>query len=209
MSGRTWWLTFLAACMFSLQVVCCSAQDSATSEIPELLPKVTSITSDDATDRIDMTNRKPWSQVYEGPARFPWLGFDRDGSPIEEETLTIYEGMVVEVNEKGEFDLRFRVEAPLTQITLRMQLVIWDGDIRQGTITIPPIRIAPEPSNDPDSSSESFLVVYSGKSETLKRLICQKCAENLGSANCGSSLEKYGIRLVRGGTARFGGRPRN
>ena len=216
MNGRNLWLGFAVVGGLAWAVAGVVAEEETEygrRRPPEVVPKVTPITSDDATDWVDPPRPKSFSQVFAGPARLPWWVFDRVGNPVEDDALVIYEGMEVTVNRKGEYDLRFRVEAPVAEITLRLQFAITSQDertlakVHHGTITIPPIRISPETQEDLDSTSQSFIVTYSGKSETLKQLlipVCQKC-----NSDQPSRLSDHGIQLTRAGTARFGGPPRN
>ena len=219
MIGRNLWPAAYAAVMLMCSGVRVFAQDSPDSfrpASPEVIPKVTQITSDDVTDRIDDLRRKPLINTFDGPARFPWWEFDRWGNPIEYEALVIDEGMEVTMNDRGEYDIRFRLEAPAVEILLRMQLTIWGRDadgveVSKGTITIPPMRIIPEDRSDLESISQSYLVTYSGKSAALRREILYRMASNqpLSRPICGGPLCDSGIRLTRSGTARFGGPPRN
>lgn len=78
--------------------------------------------------------------------------------------------MLVRVDHDGHFDVRFRMEAPHTQITLRMELKVMRDKRPEGKIILPPIRIQPERLDDPDTSSQSVLVEYAGTSELLRRL---------------------------------------
>lgn len=112
----------------------------------------------------------PWAYVFEDPTRFEWLGFDRDGNPVPKDSLTIYEGMTLWMRHDGRFRIRFRAESPLTQVTIRMQLSIFQEGGAPGTITLPPIRISPTLTEDLNTTSQSFLVTYTGRSAVLKRL---------------------------------------
>ena len=219
MIRRNRWAVALVAAVLTCSDARVFAQDysnSSRSATPEVVPKVTQITSDDVTDRIDNPRQKPFSHTFDGPARFPWWEFDRQGNPIEYEALVIDEGMKVTMNDQGEYDIRFRLEAPTVEILLRMQLTIWGrgaggAEVSKGTITIPLIRIIPEDRSDLDSVSQSYLVTYSGKSAALRREILCGMASNspLSRPVCGGPLCDSGIRLTRNGTARFGAPPRN
>jgi hypothetical protein len=139
-------------------------------------------------------------------AHFAWLGFGREGEPIPRDQLTIYEGMQIAADCFGNYEVRYQVEAPLVEITLRMQLHFQTLTGKTGTITLAPIRISPQSDDDNNSTSQSFQVVHRGNSVALEHAMielqnecCQGALSPLGP-DCGP--------FSRTGTARFGAIPR-
>jgi len=113
----------------------------------------------------------------------------------------IYEGMSISIRSNGNYEVRYQIEAPIAEITLRMQLHFQTTCGKTGTITLAPVHIHEEREEDRNVSSQSFLIVQRGNSETLRRAYCQLVTD----------LSDDAVPAVtpfsRTGTARFGAVP--
>jgi hypothetical protein len=108
---------------------------------------------------------------------------------LEDEGAMIYEGMSISFDRDGTYVVRFIVDCPAMPVTLRLQLVARDGD-RVGTITLPPITLAPRNGSDNEPEADTFRVEHSGYSPFF--------AERRTGPLCS------GVQFERRGTARFG-----
>ena len=116
----------------------------------------------------------------------------------------IYEGMKVSIYSNGNYEVRYQVEAPLAEITLRMQLHFHTPCGKTGTITLAPAHIHDDRDDDPNVSSQSFLVIQKGHSEALHRA-CGQLAQDIANDN----VQSLAIApFSRTGTTRFGSIPK-
>jgi hypothetical protein len=115
--------------------------------------------------------------------------------------LTIYEGMSIEVYEGGNYEVRYQVEAPLVETTLRMQLQFRTIDSKVGTVTLAPVHLHEGRDDDRNVSSQSYQVVQRGHSVALGR-----AADHLRKdLNRIDTLPQ--APFTRTGTTRFGAVP--
>ena len=126
---------------------------------------------DESTTSEELVLESPekLSELYSFPAaaHYAWLSFGREGEPIPRDALTIYEGMKISANNAGNYEVCYQVEAPLAEITLRMQLHFQTQDGRTGTLTLAPVHIHAQPEEDANVTSQSFQIVQRGHSVAL------------------------------------------
>lgn len=110
-----------------------------------------------------------WKHTWHAAARFKVPRFDQGGQAMEGDSLVIYEGMVLSVNNAtGVYDLSFTATTPPTAVTLRLQLQFSADPAAQETIrlTLPPIRIdTDETAKSGDNSGRTVRIQHRGQSE--------------------------------------------
>ncbi|HKM53563.1 MAG TPA: hypothetical protein VJY33_09130 [Isosphaeraceae bacterium] len=127
--------------------------------------------------------------VFLGPAMFPLPSFDGSCPTAEDDGAIIKESMHLRASDNGEFEVEFRVAAPATPTTLRLQLALRRGGQNLGSITLPPVILDQEKYNRTDDQDDTWRVVYHSFSRAL--------AEALS----GRDLP---LEITRQGAARFG-----
>jgi hypothetical protein len=139
---------------------------------------------------------------FDLPARFALarFGSDRCQGSCEDEGAIIHEGMRILTREDGQYEVRFNVTAPATQITLRLQLLLYDETSAPfpKTLTLPPIRLAPADGGDWESRDRPS-DPYHGDPVLLSYLVRLKGHSHVVRERNGSFLLARRI-----GTARFG-----
>ena len=139
--------------------------------------------------------------VFEQAAHFPLPGFGLQGEHVPQGAAVIYEGMSITVYDAGRYEVRFILEAPLTTVTLRLQLPVYRRQpgppeimppVLIGMVTLPPITVCPEPA-DCGHPSAAWLIRHRGWSPLLQEASCLPGAE--------------GFTIGRTGVARFGSKP--
>lgn len=139
-----------------------------------------------------------YSAVFDTPAHFPVPAFTQAGLAVPGDAIVIYEGMSLALQPTGEYEVRFVVEAPATDITLLLQFEIWQNGQYSGTVTLPPVRLDSGSADEPRGNlpSRSWTVKHNGYSHRLARLASQPPGP------------MYGLTITRHGTARCGTLPR-
>ncbi len=126
--------------------------------------------ADEAGTRGESTESPVASYSFSRAAHFAWLSFDREEQPLPRDVLTIYEGMTIDVFHGGNYEVRYQVEAPLVETTLRMQLQFrTNSNNKVGTVTLAPVNIHEGRNEDRHVSSQSYQVVQRGHSVALSR----------------------------------------
>ena len=160
-----------------------------------------------------------WKHTWHAAARFKVPRFDQGGQAMEGDSLVIYEGMVLSVNNvTGVYDLSFTATAPPTAVTLRLQLQFSGDPAGQEAIrlTLPPVRIdTDETAKSGDNSGRTIRIHHRGYSELFiswesvaasrrsqsSDLIEKQPVDRSGQQHL-TITEKWTI--ARTGTARFG-----
>lgn len=153
--------------------------------------------------------------IFGESARFPIRGFDRHGKPVERDAAVIYEGMAIQVDEQGNYTVKFTMEAPSTEATVRLQFVVWKKlDPKKSaagkqprckyrkiaTLTLPPLRFIPGRDESRSGHALVWKVEQTGYSPLL---MCLN-----GDVKCPNDhAEKSRFRVTRSGSAEFGSVP--
>jgi hypothetical protein len=169
---------------------------------------------DELVEPQDVDFPSTLSAVFTSPAHFPKWGYSQCGKQVPLQGLLIYEGMTIAVGQRGEYELRCIVEAPLTPVVMNLQFVVstqvekpgtMESKYYQhplGTITIPPVTVAAKEVEDfsrHDSlerhmRSRTFHIKVRGYSHILRKLNQES-----------QQHQKWSI--TRKGNARFGSVP--
>ncbi len=193
------------------------------------LPSTTTITRLTSARPSPSSTGYRFTAIFDSAAQFPFpeFGFPNaeygDGGPrIDRDGLIIEEGMFVQANADGRYEIRFVVRAPRIPVSLRLQLTILKSEsITVGLYDTTPIReeellgkrppkikfakssrpvgtitlpqIYLKPDRTQSDNGEDVAWLVTHKG--YSRILQQLLIEENGAVNC---------RLLRKGTARFG-----
>jgi hypothetical protein len=112
-----------------------------------------------------------WVHTFSMPCQFENGGFDSTGTKVPRDPISIYDGMKIWVNRNGEYKIRFRADVPRIPVVIRVQLHLQRSGPNEklGVITLPPIRLNPDGSEE--TPSRQFVITVQGTSDTLRQLI--------------------------------------
>lgn len=147
---------------------------------------------------VDDGQARTFHYSFETPAHFARREFSRRGEPMEREALVIYEGMTLEVSEKGSYKVEFRTNSPSVPVTLDLQLQLRiAGEWK--TLSLPRVVVEPSAKRGVEFPSEE---VVSTGGETQGRSKAVTLKGNL-PANWKTILSGD-LEIRRLGAARFG-----
>lgn len=144
------------------------------------------------------------SATFENAAHFAF-GADCAGqSPGNDRPVVIYEGMTVTAADDGRYEVRFVVEAPDSNVILKLQLRLCDWGCQQeiGTITLPPVILSSSTTDDSfedtsvmSGATRTWVVRRTGYSRLLTSAKCQNCQQltvtRSGTIRIGQSPDSY------------------
>jgi hypothetical protein len=163
----------------------------------------------------DTSLQPKWMAVFREAAHFPVIGFGKYGDEHTRDVVIIYESMSFTATETGQYEVRFMVEVPRTQVVMRLQLhfhrYVLDPQPagqtpritahRVGTITLAPITL--QAGESQTEESQTFAVSRRGYSEVLRE-IAGNVLDTNGNVRR-DEADRYTIS--RSGTARVGSAP--
>lgn len=118
-----------------------------------------------------------------------------ESSLLNPQTI-IYEGMVLDIDQNGNYELKGEVETPATNVTLRLQFRLWEkvelGDDlicyeHKGSVTLPPISFKPTVDQIHAGAPLQWTLKKTGQSPILtKEFLEGVCIERIGVVEVGT-----------------------
>lgn len=189
---------------------CLRACPPANDPAPFLrLPKVSVVEECRTTDGDGKCESAPaWKHTWHTAAKFTVPRFDLTGEPMDGDSLVIYEGMTLTVNQTtGVYDLSFTATHPPTPVLLWLQLEFIlpperkDSPVR---LTLPPIRFEVEDlGRAGDAGGRTVRVQHRGRSDLFMKSSAVPNPTRTTDLVPGFVIDET-ARVIRLGTARFG-----